>query len=101
MVIGRALSKAAENDLRDAAVGSGEGGSITGREQLVLAAHPTSPNRADGVDDVLRRQPKAARNLRRTGVAAAERSAFGEQIRAGGAMDRAVDPAAAEQGAIR
>ena len=53
------------------------------------------------MDDMLRRQPIAARDLGRSGVAAAERPAFGEQLRPGGAMDRAIDAAAAQQGAVR
>ncbi len=53
------------------------------------------------MDDMLRRQPIAARDLGRSGVAAAERPAFSEQLRPGGAMDRAVDAAAAEQRPVR
>ena len=52
------------------------------------------------MDDMLRRQPIAARDLGRAGLAAAEGAAFGEQFRPGRAMDRAVDAAAAEQAAV-
>ena len=46
-------------------------------------------------------QPIAARDLGRAGLAAAERPAFGEQLRSRRAMDRAIDAAAAEQRAVR
>src|SRR5262249_6179539 len=70
---------------------------ITGREQVVLALAAAAPHRADGVDDVLGFQAIAAGDLGGTGVAAAERAAFGEKLRSGGAMDGTVDAAAAEQ----
>ena len=78
-----------------------ERGAIAGGEQRILVRSAALPHRADRVDDVLRRQPVAARDLRRAGLAAAERAAFGEQLRPGRAMDRAVDAAAAEQRAVR
>jgi hypothetical protein len=53
------------------------------------------------VDDVPGRQPVPAGNLGRAGIAAVKPAAFGQQIRSGRAMDRAVDPAAAEQRAVR
>ncbi len=53
------------------------------------------------MDNVLRRQPIAARDLGRAGFTAAEPFTFGQQLRPRGAMDRAVDPAAAEQAGIR
>src|SRR5262249_6425830 len=56
-----------------------------------------APHRADGVDDVLGFEAIAAGDLGGTGVAAAERAAFGEKLRPGGAMDGPVDAAAAEQ----
>ena len=46
---------------------------------------------------LLRRQADSRGDLGRAGFAAAERLAFVEQLRPGGAMDRAVDAAAAEQ----
>ena len=70
---------------------------IAGREQIRLAARAAVPHRPDRVDDVFRRQVVAARDLRRAGGAAAERSAFRQQLPSGGAVDRAIDPAAAEQ----
>src|SRR5437016_2992776 len=50
---------------------------------------------------MLGRQPIAARDFRRAGLAAAERAALLEQVRPCGAMDRAVNAAAAEQRRIR
>ena len=58
------------------------------------------PDRADGVDDMAGLEAIAARDLGLAGLAAAERAAFGEQLRPGGAMDGAVDAAAAEQGGV-
>src|SRR5262249_49584259 len=73
---------------------------ITGREQVVLALAATAPHRSDGVDDVLGFEAVAAGDLGGTGIAAAERATFGEKLRAGGAMDGAVDAAAAEQRSV-
>ena len=74
---------------------------IAGRQQLLLALAAAAPHRPDRVDHMLGRQPIAARDLGAAGLAAAERPAFGEQFRSGGAMDGAVDAAAAEQRAVR
>src|SRR6516164_2524106 len=73
---------------------------ITGREQVVLALAAAAPHRADGVDDVLSFEAIAAGDLGGTGVAAAERATFGEKLGPGGAMDGAVDAAAAEQRSV-
>ena len=53
------------------------------------------------MDHVLRGQAVAERDLGVAGGAAAERAAFAQQLRPGGAVDRAVDPAAAEQRVVR
>lgn len=58
------------------------------------------PDRADGVDDVLRGQAIAPRQLGVTGIAPAERPAFGDQIRSRCGVDGAVDTASAEQSVI-
>src|SRR5262249_9738384 len=60
---------------------------ITGREQVVLALVAAAPHRADRVDDVLGFEAIAAGDLGGTGVAAAERAAFGEKLGPSGAMD--------------
>ena len=70
---------------------------IAGRQQLLLALAAAVPDRTDGVNDVLGRQPITPRDLGGAGRAAAERSAFDKQFRSRGAMDRAVDATAAEQ----
>ena len=73
---------------------------IAGCEQFFLACAAALPHRTDGVDDVLRRQPIAARDFGRPGFAAAKPCTFRAQFRARRAMDRAVDPATAEQAAV-
>ncbi len=47
------------------------------------------------------RQPIASGDLGVTGLAAMERAAFGQELRPGPAMDRAIDAAAAEQRRVR
>src|SRR5207247_9531634 len=74
---------------------------VAGRQELVLAVAPTVPDRPDRVDDPLRRQAIATGDPRLPGLTAAERSALRQELRAGGAMDRAIDTAAAEQCRIR
>src|SRR5215467_3005409 len=81
--------------------GKDERRAIAGRQQLVLALGLLAPDRTDRVDDMPGLEPVAARDLRGSGLAAAERAAFRQQLRARGAMDRAVDPAAAPQRAVR
>jgi len=53
------------------------------------------------MNDIPRRKLVAMGDLGIAGLAATKRAAIGEQPRAGHAMDRAIDPAAAEQRAIR
>ena len=85
------------------AVGGGkiERRAIARCQQFFLALSAAAPHRTDGVDDMLRRQPIAACDFGRSGRAAAEIFAFRAQLGPGRAMDRAVDTAAAEQGAVR
>lgn len=73
---------------------------ITGREQLVLSVLPAIPDRADGVDHMLGRQAIAAGDLGGAGIAAAQSPALGQQLRPGGAVNRAVDAAATEQASV-
>src|SRR6185437_7601092 len=70
--------------------------SVRGRKKLRLAVRTTAPDRSDGVDHVACREIVAARDLRVTDSAAAERSAFGEKLWARSAMDRTVDTATAK-----
>jgi hypothetical protein len=77
------------------------GAAVTRRERLVLAFTAALPDRPDGMNDMARREPVAMGNPGVAGFAATKRAAFGEQPRPGRAMDRAIDPAAAKQRAIR
>ena len=52
------------------------------------------------MDDVLRRKAVAAGDLRLAGRATLQRTAFGQQFRPGGAVNRPVHAAAAEQGFV-
>ena len=70
---------------------------IAGGEQFILATAAAMPDRPDGMDHVPRRQPIAPGDLGVAGRAAIERAALGEQFGPGGAMDRAVNAAPAEQ----
>ena len=70
---------------------------VARRQQLRLAVRPAAPDRADGVDHELRRQPEAGRDLRVAGVASAEEAAGGDELGTGGAVDGAVDASAAEE----
>src|SRR6266699_917814 len=58
------------------------------------------PDRADGVDDPFGRQFVALGDSCLASRAPAQLSAFLEQLWAGGAMDGAIHPAAAEQGRV-
>ena len=74
---------------------------VAGREEVGLAGVAAAPDRADRVDDVASRaRPPAAGRARVAGLAAAERPALVEELGPGGAMDRAVDAAAAEQARV-
>src|ERR1051325_9563429 len=59
------------------------------------------PDRTDRMNNVLGRQFIALGDLCFARGAAAERLAFGEEFAAGGAVDRTIDPAAAEQRCVR
>jgi hypothetical protein len=73
------------------------GAPITGRQQLVFAAIPAMPDRADGMNHMPRRQPITSGDLGTAGLAAMERAAFGKKFGTSRAMDRSIDAAAAEQ----
>ena len=78
-----------------------ERAAIAGRERRVLAVAAAMPDRTHGMDDMPRWQPVSLGDLGVAGGAAAEGAALREQFRPGGAVDRAVDPAAAEQRLVR
>jgi hypothetical protein len=75
--------------------GKFERAAITGGEQNLLAGAAAAPNRPDGMDDVAGLQIETRRDLSLAGRAAAERKAGLQQLRSGGAVDGAVDAAAA------
>ena len=70
---------------------------ITTREQFILAVMAVVPDRADGVNDPLGGKFVTACDFGLTRRATAERAAFRQQLRPGGAMDGAIHTAAAEQ----
>jgi hypothetical protein len=76
-------------------------GSAMARGELRLAVSATSPNGADGVNDVPRSEPSGARRLGVTGLAAAQQAALREQLRPGRAVDRTVDSAPTEEARVR
>lgn len=71
------------------------GAAITGCQRRVLALPAAVPDRAHRMDDVAGGQPIAVGDFGVACGAAAELAAFGQQFRAGGAMDRTVDTATA------
>jgi hypothetical protein len=70
-------------------------------ERLVLAFAAAMPHRPDGMNDMPRRQLVAFGDFGVAGLAAVKRAALSEQLRPGGAMDRPIDAAAAQQRGIR
>ena len=78
-----------------------EGAAIARRQRDILALMAALPDRADGMNHMPRRQPISPGDLGFAGRAALERAAFCQQLRAGRAMDRAIDAAPAKQGRVR
>ena len=74
---------------------------IAGGKRLILARASAIPDRADGMNHMPRRQAIASGDFGVAGLAAVQRAAFGQQLRPGRAMDRAIDAAAAEQRRVR
>src|ERR1700730_11289976 len=74
---------------------------IAAGEQFVLARRSAVPHGADGMDHVARGQTVTVRDLGVASGAALKRPALGEEIGSGGAMDGAVDTAAAQERSIR
>lgn len=77
-----------------------DGAAVTGGEQFVFVPIAAMPDRSDGVDHVPRRQAVSSGDLGIAGLATVKPAAFGQQFRAGGPVDRAIDPTAAEQGFV-
>jgi hypothetical protein len=74
---------------------------IARRQRFILALAAAMPDRPYGMNDMPRRQLVAFGDFGVAGRAAMQRTAFGKQFRSGGAMDRAVDAAAAPKRIIR
>src|SRR5262249_46885731 len=74
-----------------------EAGAVARGEQPILAPLAAAPDRADGVNHVTRREMEARRDFGISRLAAAERGAGRAKLRAGGAVDRSVHSATAEQ----
>ncbi len=70
---------------------------VAGGEFLVFVVVSSAPDGPDGVKDPLGRKAEAGSSFGFTGSAAIQIAAGVEQFGAGGAMDGAVDTAAAEQ----
>src|SRR6185503_17060661 len=81
--------------------GKREARTITGSQQPRLALHTAIPYGADGVNHVFRRKVVASSDLGFACLATAKLSALLKKAGACGSVYRAVNPAAAEQRAIR
>ena len=77
-----------------------QAGAVAGRQQSRLPRAAALPDGTGGMDDVFRLEVIAPGKFGLTGFTAAEGSAFGEEFRTGGMMDRSVHAAAAQKGAI-
>ena len=75
--------------------------SIAGGKLCAFPVRSAPPDGADGVNHVSARKAIAARQLRFAGSAAAQRPAFRQKLRPGGAMNRSVHAAPAQQSRIR
>ncbi len=74
-----------------------ERAAIAGSEQLIFAGVAAMPDRSDGMNHMLGRQPISFGDLGVAGGTTMQCAAFGKQFGAGGTMDSAIDAAAAEQ----
>src|SRR6266576_1728773 len=74
-----------------------DGAGVARRQRLLLAAVSPVPDRADGMNHMPRRQPVTSGNFGISSRTAVQGAAFGQKLRPGGAMDGAIDAAAAEQ----
>src|SRR5947209_11974217 len=75
--------------------------SVAGGKRRILGLVSTTPDRADGVDDVLRRQPVAPGDLGIARLAAVQRTALYQKLWPCSAMNGAIHSAATEQRRIR
>jgi hypothetical protein len=70
---------------------------IAGRQRQIFGAVAAVPDRADRMDHMPGRQPVGFSDLGAAGLAAPQRTAFGQKLGAGGTMDRAVDATPSQQ----
>src|SRR5450631_2484980 len=77
-----------------------DGTCVARRQRLILALAAAVPDRAHGMDYMPRRQSIAQSDFGVAGLAAVKGAAFGQKLRARGAMDGPVDTAATKQGRI-
>ena len=77
-----------------------QGLTVAAGQQFRLALFPVAIDRPDGMNHVTGLQSIAFRDLGLAGRAAVQATAFGQEPRPGGPMDRAVDPAAAQQAVV-
>ena len=98
---GKAVNARGDGGKRDRTkfviLGERQGVAVGAGEQGVLVGVAAPPDRPNGVDDMARRKLVAPGDLGFASWTAAEAAALGKQFGAGGAMDGAVDAAAAQQ----
>jgi len=70
-------------------------------QRLIFALASAMPDRADGMNDMPRRQTIRFGDFRAASLAAVEGTAFGQQLESGRAMDRTIHPTTAEQRGVR
>ena len=70
---------------------------IARRQRRILAMASAMPHRTNGMDHMPRRQSITFGDFGAAGRAAMEGAAFGEKLRPGRAMDRAIDAASTQQ----
>lgn len=74
-----------------------DGADIARRQRFILAPAAALPDRTDGMNHVPRRKLVTFGDFGAAGLAAIQGAAFGEKLRARGAMNGAIDAATAEQ----
>src|SRR6266404_534585 len=90
------------NGNRSKAVGLAQfdGAGVARRQRVILAAVSPVPHRADGMNHMPCRKPVTPGDFGVAGRTAMQGAAFGEKLKAGRAMDGAIDATAAEQGGV-
>ena len=73
---------------------------VAGCQRGIFARVAAAPDRADGMNHMPRRQSVPHGDFGAAGLATTQGATFGEQLRPGRAVDRAINPAPAEQGRV-